>query len=43
MIGKALGLMKEPKKTADQSTDGGGESRAPLGDISKMLTASIVR
>ena len=40
MLGKALGLMKKPKKTADQSTDAGGESRAPLGDISKMLNAS---
>ena len=40
MLGKALGLMKKPKKTADQSTDAGGESRAPLGDISKMMNAS---
>ena len=40
MLGKALGLMKKSKKTADQSTDAGGESRARLGDISKMLNAS---
>ena len=40
MLGKALGLMKKPKRTADQSTDAAGESRAPLGDISKMLNAS---
>jgi len=32
--------MKKPKKTADQSIDAGGESRAPLGNISKMLNAS---
>jgi hypothetical protein len=40
MLGKALGLMKKQKKTADQSTGAGGKSRAQLGDISKMLNAS---
>jgi len=40
MFGKALGLMKKPRKTDDQSTGAGGKSKAPLGDISKMLNAS---
>ena len=40
MFGKALGLMKKQKKTADQSTGAGGKSKAPLVDISKMLNAS---
>ena len=40
MFGKALGLMKKKKKTDDQSTDADGKSKAPLGDISKMLNAS---
>ena len=40
MFGKALGLMKKQKKTADQSTAAGGKSKAPLVDISKMLNAS---
>ena len=40
MFGKAFGLMKKPKRTADQSTEAGAETRAPLGDISKMLNAS---
>jgi hypothetical protein len=40
MFGKALGLMKKPKKMDDQSTGAGGKSKAPLGDISKMLNAS---
>ena len=40
MLGKALGLMKKQKKTADQDPGAGGKSRAPLGDISKMLNAS---
>jgi len=40
MFGKAFGLMKKQKKTADQSTGAGGRSKAPLGDISKMLNAS---
>ena len=39
MLGKALGLMKKQKKTADPSP-GGGKSQARLGDISKMLNAS---
>jgi hypothetical protein len=40
MFGKALGLMKKPRKTEDQSTGAGGKSKAPLGNISKMLNAS---
>ena len=40
MLGKALGLMKKQKKTAGQDHGAGGKSRAPLGDISKMLNAS---
>jgi hypothetical protein len=40
MLGKALGRMKKPKKTAEQSIGADAESRAPLGDISKMLNAS---
>ncbi len=40
MFGKALGLMKKQKKTADQSTGAGSKSKAPLVDISKMLNAS---
>ena len=40
MLGKAFGLMKKQKKTADQSTGAGGKSKARLGDISKMLNAS---
>ena len=40
MLGKALGLMKKQKKTADKDTGAGGKSRASLGDISKMLNAS---
>ncbi len=40
MFGKALGLMKKQKKTADKSTGAGGKTRARLGDISKMLNAS---
>jgi len=40
MLGKAFGLRKKPKQTADQSSGAGGETRAPLGNISKMLNAS---
>ena len=40
MFGKALGLMKKQKKTADKSTGAGAKTRAQLGDISKMLNAS---
>jgi len=40
MFGKALGLMKKKKKTAEKSTGAGGKTRAQLGDISKMLNAS---
>ncbi len=40
MFGKALGLMKKQKKTTDKSTGAGAETRAQLGDISKMLNAS---
>ena len=40
MFGKAFGLMKKPKQTADQSSGAGGATRAPLGDISKMLNPS---
>jgi hypothetical protein len=40
MLGKAFGLMKKQKKTADQGSGAGGKSRTPLGDISKMLNAS---
>ena len=40
MLGKALGLRRKPKQTADQGTGAGGETRAPLGNISKMLNAS---
>jgi hypothetical protein len=40
MLGKAFGLRKKPKQTADQSSGAGGEARAPLGNISKMLNAS---
>ena len=40
MFGKALGLIKKQKKTADKSTGAGGRTRAQLGDISKMLNAS---
>ncbi len=40
MFGKALGLMKKQKKTADQGTGAGGKSKEPLVDISKMLNAS---
>jgi hypothetical protein len=40
MLGNAFGLRKKPKQTADQSSGAGGEARAPLGNISKMLNAS---
>ena len=40
MLGKAFGLMKKQKKTADESTGAGGKASAPLGNISKMLNAS---
>ena len=40
MFGKALGLMKKQKKTADKSAGAGGKTRTQLGDISKMLNAS---
>jgi len=40
MLGKALGLMKKPTKTAGQDPGAGGKSKAPLGDVSKMLNAS---
>jgi hypothetical protein len=40
MLGKAFGLMKKQKKTADQGNGAGGKSRASLGNISKMLNAS---
>ena len=40
MLGKAFGLLKKQKKTADQGNGAGGKSRARLGDISKMLNAS---
>ena len=40
MLGKAFGLRKKPKQTADQSSGAAGETRAPLGNISKMLNAS---
>jgi hypothetical protein len=40
MFGKAFGLMKKQKKTADQDNGAGGKSRASLGNIAKMLNAS---
>ena len=40
MLGKAFGLMKKQKKTADESTGAGGKASAPLGNISKMLNVS---
>jgi hypothetical protein len=40
MLGKAFGLMRKQKKTADPSTGAGGKSKKRLGDISKMLNAS---
>jgi hypothetical protein len=40
MFGKALGLMKKQKKTADESAGAGGKTRTQLGDISKMLNTS---
>jgi len=40
MLGKALGLMKKQKKTANKDPGAGDKSRASLGDISKMLNSS---
>ena len=40
MFGKALGLMKKQKKTDDQSSGAGSQSKVPVGNISKMLNAS---
>jgi hypothetical protein len=40
MLGKALGLMRKPKQTVDQSSGVDAKTRAPLGSISKMLNPS---
>jgi hypothetical protein len=40
MLGKAFGLMKKQKKTADKDPGAGGKPKASLGDISKMLNSS---
>ena len=40
MLGKAFGLMRKQKKTADPVPGAGGKSKKKLGDISKMLNAS---
>ena len=40
MFGKAFGLMKKQKKTADPTPGASGKARERLGDLSKMLNAS---